>query len=142
MQTLPKMQKAATSEELKTAIGDHLEQTREHVARLEQVFEILGKKPQAKKCDAMAGLTEEDQSIIEDTEKGSATRDVGIIMASQKIEHYEIATYGCLHQLATVLGLSDAAEILATTLQEEKDTDALLTAVAENGINYEASSEE
>ncbi len=142
VQTLPKMQKAASSEELKAAIGDHLEQTREHVARLEQVFGILGKKPQAKKCDAMDGLTTEGQSIIEDTEKGSATRDVGIIMASQKIEHYEIATYGSLHQLATVLGFPDAAEILAATLEEEKETDALLTSIAENNINYEASTEE
>ncbi|RFM26830.1 YciE/YciF ferroxidase family protein [Deminuibacter soli] len=142
VQTLPKMQKAATSGELKNAIGDHLEQTREHVARLEQVFAILGQKAQAKKCDAMEGLTQEGQSIVEDTEAGSATRDVGIIMASQKIEHYEIATYGSLHQLATVLGLSDAAEILATTLEEEKEADSLLSSIAENDINYEASTEE
>lgn len=94
--TLPKMKKKATSQELKQAIEEHLAQTEEHVKRLEQVFEICGKKPQAKKCDAMEGLSKEGDSVVEETEDGSMTRDAGIIMASQKVEHYEIATYGTL----------------------------------------------
>lgn len=131
-----------TSEELAEAIGTHLEQTKVHVTRLEQVFELLEEKVQAKKCDAMAGLVEEGEGIVEDTEAGTATRDVGIILASQKIEHYEIATYGGLTQLAKTLGRDDIAEILGTTLGEEKETDELLTEIAENSVNYEASNEE
>ena len=141
VKTLPKMQKAATSEELKNAIGDHLEATKEHVSRLENIFEILGHKPQAKKCDAMEGLTKEGESIIEDTEDGTATRDVGIIMAAQKVEHYEIATYGGLAQLAKTIGNDEVAEILVTTLSEEKEADELLTSIAENNVNYESSQE-
>lgn len=139
---LPKMRKAATSPELANAIGEHLEVTKTHVARLEQVFDLLGKKAQAKKCDAMAGLVEEGEGVIEETEDGSATRDVGIILAAQKVEHYEIATYGCLAQLATTLGLNEVAEILAQTLGEEKEADETLTAIAENDINYEAAEED
>lgn len=139
---LPKMQKAATTEELKNAIGEHLEQTKEQVTRLEQVFELMGEKAVAKKCDAMEGLIKEGESIIEETEDGSMTRDVAIIMAAQKVEHYEIATYGGLVQLATVLGMEDAAGILAETLQEEKDTDQGLTAIAEGHINWDAEQEE
>ncbi len=142
VKTLPKMQKAATSADLKQAFADHLEATKEHVTRLEEVFELLGKKAQAKKCDAMAGITEEGAGIIEETEKGTATRDVGLILAAQKVEHYEIATYGGLAQLARTLGYNDAAEILETTLAEEKEADTLLTDIAENGVNYEASEEE
>ena len=138
---LPKMQKAATTDELKNAIGEHLEQTKEQVTRLEQVFEIMGQKAVAKKCDAMEGLIKEGESIVEETEDGSMTRDVGIIMAAQKVEHYEIATYGGLVQLATVLGQEEAAAILGETLQEEKDTDSGLTAIAENNINWEAEQE-
>ena len=135
---LPKMQKAATTEELKTAIGDHLEQTREHITRLEQVFEIMGKKAQAKKCDAMEGLLKEGDSIVEETEEGSMTRDAGIIMAAQKVEHYEIATYGGLVTLAQTMGLDDAAGLLGETLEEEKQTDAGLSEIAENDINWKA----
>lgn len=138
---LPKMRKAATTEELQTAIEEHLVQTQEHVARLEQVFELLGKKPQAKKCDAMEGLVKEGESVVEETEQGSMTRDVGIIMAAQKVEHYEIATYGGLVQLATTMGLDEIAEILQQTLDEEKETDQGLTAIAENNINWEAEQE-
>ena len=139
---LPKMQKAATTEELKGAIEDHLAQTEEHITRLEQVFEILGKKAQAKKCDAMEGLVKEGNSIVEETEDGSMTRDVGIIMAAQKVEHYEIATYGGLVQLAKTMGLEDAAALLQQTLDEEKQTDAGLTEIAENNINWEAEQED
>lgn len=142
VKTLPKMSKAASTQELKDAFMDHLEQTKEHVSRLEQVFEMMGKKAQAKKCDAMAGITEEGNGIIEETEAGTATRDVGLILAGQKVEHYEIATYGGLAQLATTLGLDDVAEILRTTLEEEKEADGLLTNIAESKVNYDASTEE
>ena len=138
---LPKMQKAATSEELKSAIEEHIAQTEEHVSRLEQVFEIFGKKAQAKKCDAMEGLIKEGESVVEETEKGTKTRDAGIIMAAQKVEHYEIATYGTLVQFAKTLGMNEAAEILIQTLEEEKQTDEVLTEIAESNINEEAEQE-
>ncbi len=141
VQTLPKMAKAATSEDLKTAFTEHLAQTKEHVARLEQVFELLGHKPQAKKCDAMEGITEEGASVIEDTEDGTSTRDVALILAGQKAEHYEIATYGGLAQIARTLGHDDVAKILTTTLQEEKKTDEMLTRLAESSVNQDASAE-
>lgn len=139
---LPKMQKAATTEELKAAIEQHITQTQGQVGRLEQVFELLGKKAQAKKCDAMEGLVKEGQSVIEETEKGSMTRDVGIIMAAQKVEHYEIATYGGLVQLAKTMGNEEVAAILEQTLQEEKQTDQGLTEIAENNINWQAEQED
>lgn len=138
---LPKMQKAATTQELKDAIDTHTVQTEEQVVRLEHVFELMGKKAQAKKCDAMEGLIKEGQSIVEETEDGSMTRDVGIIMAAQKVEHYEIATYGGLVSLANTLGQTEVAEILNTTLEEEKETDNLLSGIAENDINWEAEQE-
>lgn len=141
VQTLPKMAKAATSEELKNAFTEHLDQTKEHVARLEQVFELLGHKPQAKKCDAMEGITEEGAGVIEDTEDGTSTRDVALIFAGQKAEHYEIATYGGLARIARTLGHEDVAQILETTLQEEKDTDQALTELAETSVNNDASAE-
>jgi ferritin-like metal-binding protein YciE len=138
---LPKMQKAATSEELQNAFASHLEQTEEHVTRLEKVFELLDEKAQAKKCDAMAGLVEEAQGVIEDTEKGTATRDVGLIIAAQKVEHYEIATYGSLATLAKTLGLSEVTEILLETLDEEEETDEKLTTIAKSRVNSEAATE-
>ena len=141
VKTLPKMKKAATSEELQKAFENHLEQTTTHVTRLEQIFQALGEKAEAKKCEAMAGITEEGEGIISETEKGTATRDVGLIFAGQKVEHYEIATYGGLAQLARTLGLQQISEILATTLNEEKDADQLLTKIAEDHINYEAKAE-
>lgn len=140
--TLPKMKKAATTDELKSAIEEHLAQTEGHVKRLEQVFDMCGKKVQAKKCDAMEGLIKEGDSVVEETEDGSMTRDVGIIIAAQKVEHYEIATYGGLVQLATTMGKDDVAEILSQTLEEEKETDQLLTEIAENNINWEAEMED
>jgi len=141
LKALPKMAKASTSDELNKAFNDHLEATRGHVTRLENAFELLGKKAQAKKCEAMAGLTKEGDSIIEDTEKGSLTRDVGLIMAAQKVEHYEIATYGSLAQLAKTLGKNDVADLMIQTLNEEKEADELLTGIAENNINVEATVE-
>lgn len=141
VKTLPKMEKAATSEALKTAINNHLEETKVHVKRLESIFELLGKKPQAKKCDAMEGITMEGEEIIEETKMGTATRDVGIILASQKVEHYEIATYGGLAQLASTIGEDKIADLLRQTLEEEKSADLKLTEVAENDINFQASAE-
>jgi ferritin-like metal-binding protein YciE len=102
---------------------------------------MLGEKAQAKKCDAMEGITKEGESIIEDTEEGTSTRDVGLILAGQKVEHYEISTYGGLAQLARTLGYEDVAGVLETTLNEEKEADELLTSIAENDINYEAAAE-
>jgi ferritin-like metal-binding protein YciE len=141
LKVLPKMAKAATAPELKDAFTKHLEVTQGHVQRLEQVFEIIGQKPQAKKCEAMAGITKEGDEIITDTEKGTSTRDVGLIFAGQKVEHYEIATYGGLTQLAKTLGYNDAADILATTLSEEKEADQGLTGIAENTVNQKAEEE-
>ena len=111
------------------------------LTRLEQVFDSIEEKAAAKKCEAMAGLIKEGETIIEDTEKGSLTRDAGIISASQKIEHYEIASYGTLKTLAGVLGFNEAAELLDATLQEEKNADSLLTQIAEGSINQSAKGE-
>ncbi len=141
VKALPKMRKAATSEELATAIEDHLEVTKGHVTRLEQVFEMLGAKATAKKCEAMEGLIAEGQSVIEDTDEDTAVRDAGLIVAAQKIEHYEIASYGSLRALANKMGHSEVASLLEQTLDEEKETDQLLTEIAETSINEEASAE-
>lgn len=140
--TLPKMKKAATSPELQQAFEDHKAMTLEQVARLEQVFEILGEKAKGKKCEAIEGITKEGEGIIEDTEAGTSTRDVGLILAAQKVEHYEISTYGGLAQLALTLGEEEAAGLLKQTLEEEKQTDVLLTGIAENSVNYQAAEEE
>ena len=141
LKALPKMQKASTTSELQAAFEDHRKVTEEQVVRLEQAFEMLGKKAQAKKCDAMEGLIKESEGIIEETEKGTMTRDVALIVAAQKVEHYEIASYGGLVQLAKTMGKDDVAELLQMTLDEEKETDLLLTDIAENNINWEAEEE-
>lgn len=138
---LVKMAKAATSEELRAALETHKEETDNQVARLDQVFEMIGEKASAKKCDAMEGLIKESESIVEDTEDGSITRDAGIISAAQKSEHYEIASYGTLRTLANTLGYSEAAQLLEETLAEEKKTDELLTQLAESAINTTAKTE-
>lgn len=135
---LPKMAKAATTGELQNAFDDHLAQTEEHVTRLEKAFELLGKKAQAKKCEAMEGLTKEADSMTEETEDGSLTRDVALIAAGQKVEHYEIATYGTLVQLASNMHLNEVASLLEETLKEEKEADSLLTEIAENNVNWQA----
>lgn len=137
VKALPKMTKNATTENLVKGLEDHTAQTEEHIARLEQVFEILGKRAVAKKCEAMDGLIKEGQDIMESTEPGPV-RDAGIIAASQKIEHYEIATYGTLCAFAKTLGMEDAAKILHMTLEEEKQADVLLTEAAYNTINFDA----
>jgi len=141
VKALGKMQKAATSEELIDAISHHQEQTKEHVARLEQVFEIIGQAPKAKKCEAMEGLIAEGQEVVDDTEEDTAVRDAGIIICSQKIEHYEIAAYGSLRTLANRMGHDEVAQLLEQTLNEEKETDSLLTQIAESTVNEEAAAE-
>ena len=138
---LPKMSKAATSSPLKEAFLSHASQTENHISRLEDIFRVLDLKPVAKVCDAMAGLLKEAKSILEDTEKNSMTRDAGLILAAQKAEHYEIATYGTLRIFAQVMGMDDAYKILTSTLDEEKETDVLLTQIAESYVNESASEE-
>jgi ferritin-like metal-binding protein YciE len=141
VKSIPKMEEAATSEELKEAFNDHLHQTQKHVKRLEKVFSLLGKKPEGKKCEAMDGLIKEAEGIISETKESSMTRDAALIIAAQKIEHYEIATYGGLVQLALTMDLDDISDVLDTTLMEEEETDYLLTDIAESYINVEAEKE-
>ncbi len=141
LQSLPKMKDAATTEELKDAFEDHLHQTQRHVKRLEKVFETLNQKAEGKKCEAIEGISREVESIISETEEGTMTRDAALIIAAQKVEHYEIATYGGLVQLAITMQLHDAADLLDKTLIEEEDTDARLTGIAENDINLGAEHE-
>ena len=138
---LPKMAKKATSDELKSALETHLAETQNQVIKLEQVFAILDEKAQVKKCEAMEGLLKEADSIISETEDGTMTRDVGIIAAAQKVEHYEIASYGTIRTLADVLGLPEASELLNQILEEEKKTDLLLTQIAEGFVNQSAMDE-
>jgi len=138
---LPKMAKNATNENLVAALNDHLTVTEEHISRLEKVFELIGKKAVAKKCEAMDGLIKEGQDIMESTEPGPV-RDAGIIAASQKIEHYEIATYGTICAFAKTLGQDEAAALLHETLAEEKEADITLTEAAYNTINFDAAEED
>ena len=135
------MAKGATSDELRSSIENHIVETQNQITRLEQVFEMLGQKATGKKCDAMEGLVEEGKSMMEDTDEGSLTRDAAIISASQKIEHYEIASYGTLRTLANTLGLTEAASLLEDTLEEEKNTDVKLTQIAESFVNESAKAE-
>ena len=134
---LPEMIKKATSEELIAALEGHLEQTKEQVKRAEQVFQSIDQKPAAKKCEAMAGLIKEAEAIIEECEPG-AMCDAGIIAGAQKIEHYEIASYGTLRQFAETLELTEAVQLLEQTLEEEKAADVKLTEVAVSAVNVEA----
>jgi ferritin-like metal-binding protein YciE len=141
VKALPKMQEACTTEELKEAFNDHLHQTQKHVKRLEKAFEAMGEKAQGKKCEAIEGIIKESESIIKETKEGSMTRDAALIMAAQKVEHYEIATYGGLVQLAITIGQHEVADILDKTLMEEESTDQKLTDIAESYINIEAEEE-
>lgn len=141
VKALPKMKKAATSPELASAFEKHTEETNTHIATLEQVFALLEEKPQAKKCDAMEGLLKEADGIIEDTDAGTMIRDAGLILAAQKVEHYEIATYGTLVVFAQNMGHTEVAELLQFTLDNEKATDVALTEVAESFINEQAAAE-
>lgn len=141
VKALPKMKKSATTPELAEAFEKHTQETKTHIERLEQVFELLGEKPQAKKCDAMEGLLAEADEIIGDTEAGTLVRDAGLILAAQKVEHYEIATYGTLRTFAENMGHTDVMNLLQETLDNEKATDVALTEIAEGSINEEASEE-
>lgn len=134
---IPKMVKKATSGELVEALENHLAETEEQIIRIEQIFEIIGKKAVAVKCEAMAGLMKEAEEIMDECEKG-AMRDAGIISAAQKVEHYEIATYGTLRQFAQTLGLKEVVSLLKATLNEEKAADVKLTEVAVTAINVDA----
>jgi ferritin-like metal-binding protein YciE len=140
MKALPKMAKEATNEELKACFEQHLEQTEEQISRLDQIFEELGEKSKGHKCKAMAGLVEEGKELMaEDAEED--VMDAALICAAQKIEHYEIATYGCLRTYAEMLGFDEQADLLQETLDEEKDTDENLTELAVSCINLEAEDE-
>lgn len=138
---LPKMAKNATEPKLVEALESHLGETEKQVQKLEKVFELMDKKATAKKCEAMAGLIKEADEIMKETEKG-AQRDAGIISAGQKVEHYEIATYGTLRTFAQTLGLNEVSSILEEILGEEKNADQTLTKIAESTINIEATEEE
>jgi ferritin-like metal-binding protein YciE len=138
---IPKMIKKATSEELKDALENHLEETEDHVARVEQVFDMIDRKAAAQKCEAMAGLVVEAEEIMDDCEDG-AMLDAGIIVAGQKVEHYEIASYGTLIQFAKTLNLNDVANLLAETLKEEKAANDKLSEIALDEVNTQAASED
>ena len=135
--TLPKMVKNASSPELVTSLKNQLNETQEHVSRLEKIFEVTGVQATAKKCEAMDGILKETNNLIKQTDLG-VVRDAGMIAAGQKVKHYEIATYGTLHAYAKTLGENKAANLLALSLDEEKKTDALLTGIAISHINKQA----
>src|SRR2546423_1108651 len=137
LKALPKMAKAASSEELREAFENHLEQTETHVERLEEVFEDLDEKPKGKTCHGMKGLIEEGSEILEEDGEESVL-DAGIIVAAQKVEHYEIASYGSLRTFAELLGEKNAAKLLQTTLDEESEANELLNKLAESMVNPEA----
>ncbi|HEY6181761.1 MAG TPA: ferritin-like domain-containing protein [Terriglobales bacterium] len=139
VKALPKMAKAANSNELRSGFEEHLEQTKGHVQRLEQIFEMLGESPKGKKCKGMEGLVEEGSEMIDEDFEGSV-KDAGLIGAAQRVEHYEIAGYGTVKAFAETLGENEHVELLEQTLQEEKDTDEKLTQLAEQ-INSQATSE-
>jgi ferritin-like metal-binding protein YciE len=136
VKALPKMAKAASSEELRAGFEEHLEQTKSHVQRLEQIFEMLDESPKGKKCKGMEGLIEEGSEIMEEDFEG-ALLDAALIGAAQRVEHYEIAAYGTVRAFAEELGESEHASLLAETLEEEKETDEKLTELAKQ-INVEA----
>jgi ferritin-like metal-binding protein YciE len=137
LKALPKMAKTASAPELQRAFNDHLEQTKEHARRLEQIFDELGKNPKGKRCKAMEGLLEEGkETMAEDAEP--AVLDAAMIAAAQRVEHYEIASYGCARTFARLLRMEEAARLLQETLDEESETDEKLTHIAETMINIEA----
>jgi ferritin-like metal-binding protein YciE len=137
IKALPKMAKAASSPDLKMAFEEHLEQTKGHVERLEQIFDKLGVSPRGKKCKAVEGLIEEGKEIMNKDAEPSAM-DAALICGAQKVEHYEIASYGCARTFASLLGDEEARDLLQQTLDEEGETDKRLTEIAETGINQEA----
>ena len=141
LRALPKMARAANSDELRQAFETHKDETQVQVERLEQVFEIVGKRASGKPCEAMQGLVAEGQEIMEEF-KDSDALDAGLISSAQAIEHYEISRYGTLRTWAQQLGMDDAANLFEATLEEEKKTDQLLTEIAESSANEEAEQRE
>ena len=137
LRALPKMAKAAESEELRQAFQTHREETEQQIERLEEVFELVGKPARAKPCQAMQGIIEEGKEVMEDFADSEAL-DAGLIDAAQAVEHYEICRYGSLRSWATQLGMNDAARLLEQTLEEEKKTDKLLSKLAEGAVNRKA----
>jgi len=143
VKNLPKMAKAATSDDLRMAFMKHLEKTEQQVERLEEIFQMIDKRAVGKRCGGIDGIVDEGKEKMEDTEEGSLTRDAGLISTAQKIEHYEIATYGTLKTLAAVLQLDDEIiDLLTESLEEEKSADMKLTEIAEGHVNENASEEE
>ncbi len=140
LKNLPKMARKATSEKLRSAFEEHIDQTEEQVERLEQIFEIIGKAPRGKRCPAIDGLAEEASEIMQEAEDRTV-RDAGMLAAAQAVEHYEIARYGTLAAWAEKLGMKDAVKLLETTLKEEKETDMKLSELALSEINIEADSD-
>jgi ferritin-like metal-binding protein YciE len=136
VKALPKLAEAASSDQLRTGFEEHLEQTREHVSRLEEIFDALGEKPTGKKCAGMAGLVKEGQEMV-DADFSAEVRDAALISAAQRVEHYEIAAYGCVSSWAQLLGESEANALLERTLEEEKEADQKLTELSEE-INAQA----
>ncbi|HLU09698.1 MAG TPA: ferritin-like domain-containing protein [Oceanobacillus sp.] len=134
---LPKMAKAASSPQLKTAFEKHLSETENQIRRLEQVFETMGKKATRKTCKGMKGLIEEGEEILKE-DAADDVRDAGLIAAAQKVEHYEIASYGTVRAYAEMLGMNEAADLLQKTLDEEGNTDKKLTQLAESRVNVKA----
>jgi ferritin-like metal-binding protein YciE len=141
VKTLPKLSEAAHSEKLRKAFNDHLTETKGHVSRIEKAFSLLNEDANDKVCQAIKGIVEEGEDIIDETEEGTAQRDVGLIFAGQKAEHYEIATYGGLFQLARTMHMEEVASLLHQTLEEEKKANDTLTQIAESGVNSEAAME-
>jgi ferritin-like metal-binding protein YciE len=137
LKSLPKMAKAAKSQELKSAFLTHRDETETHVERLQQIFEIMGKRPQAKTCEAIKGILEEGDEVAEEY-AGSEALDAGLLAGGQAVEHYEMSRYGTLKTWAMQLGMKDAAALLDQTLQEEKKTDALLSKLAQGQVNLKA----
>ena len=141
LKALPKMAKAAQSDELKAAFEKHLKETEEHVSRLEQVFELIEASPRGKKCEAIEGIIDEGADIMKEF-KGAPALDAGLVSAAQAVEHYEIARYGTLKRWAEMMGLDSAAQLLDETLEEEKKTDAALTELADAQANEQAQAAE
>jgi ferritin-like metal-binding protein YciE len=137
VRALPKLAEAATSDELRTAFEEHLQQTQGHVQRLETIFENLGEKPSGEKCKGMEGLVKEGSEVVEDDEFEGEVKDSALIAAAQRVEHYEIAGYGTVRTFASLLEDDEAVELLEQTLEEEKETDQKLTEIAES-VNVEA----
>ncbi|GGH72935.1 ferritin-like metal-binding protein YciE [Filimonas zeae] len=138
---LATMRDEATTDALKECFSTHLHQTNTHIQRLDEVFNLLQQPAQPELCVGLQGIFDEGWQVIDETEAGTAQRDVALIIAAQKVEHYEMACYGSLAQLARTMDQDELADLLEETLEEEKDTDALLTDIAEQGINYQASKE-